>query len=418
MTDLQWFNCNENKWNSLWIVSRWVATVTGSLHQPAPRGGFPHGQQVQANRPRAEGLSWQHCATCLGGSSGQFRGKHKVHHQHVRPHSGDCSAALPHAKAGGHPEQERSDTTHNGHQDWQEWGKYTRRQTESYYKGLIFTMVVSYTHVNRQSWQICYHYHIPSKITVYLHDLFMINCLVTGLHPPSNVAFGTSNPWPGPRLQKQKALICILLGCLQLFSHILKREFQESDTKHLSRKFTEWVYGPVTCSLYDLASVDSYENNSALEILVYGSGIPVSPITISSCSALMWFWNPVVFYQNRHEMLQTAPLGHLLESKWKNFAGQMFCLNFLFYLVYLIVFTVVAYHKRDEQVSLQPHSLWLVSEDTPVFTYLCFFTLSHSGCIIMKIHFRATCTSQAWCSQLWQTATSLSQGYITSTFSK
>lgn len=109
------------------------------------------------------------------------------------------------------------------------------------------------------------------------------------LHPPSSVAFGTSNPWPGPRLQKQKALICILLGCLQLFSHILKREFQESDTKHLSRKFTEWVYGPVTCSLYDLASVDSYQNNSALEILVYGSDIPVSPITISPFLALMGF---------------------------------------------------------------------------------------------------------------------------------
>lgn len=66
---------------------------------------------------------------------------------------------------------------------------------------------------------------------------------------------------------------------LQLFSHILKREFQDCDTKHLSRKFTEWVYGPITCSLYDLASVDSYQNKSVLEILVYGSDIPVSPHT-------------------------------------------------------------------------------------------------------------------------------------------
>lgn len=73
--------------------------------------------------------------------------------------------------------------------------------------------------------------------------------------------------------------VCLL--CLQLFSHILKREFQESHTKHLSRKFTEWVYGPVTCSLYDLASVDSYEDNSVLDILVYGSDIPVSPGVVS-----------------------------------------------------------------------------------------------------------------------------------------
>uniref|UniRef100_A0A674PEI7 Transient receptor potential cation channel, subfamily V, member 1 n=1 Tax=Takifugu rubripes TaxID=31033 RepID=A0A674PEI7_TAKRU len=137
-----------------------------------------------------------------------------------------------------------------------------------------------------------------------------------------------------------------------LFSHILKREFQENDTKHLSRKFTEWVYGPVTCSLYDLASVDSYQKNSALEILVYGSNVP-----------------------NRHEMLQTAPLGQLLESKWKKFAGHMFCLNFLFYLVYLIVFTAVAYNKNEGQVSLQQHLLGLVGEDTPLFTALanCYF---------------------------------------------
>lgn len=65
------------------------------------------------------------------------------------------------------------------------------------------------------------------------------------------------------------------LFCRQIFSHILKREFHESHTKHLSRKFTEWIYGPINCSLYDLASLDG--DNSVLEILVYGSGIPVSP---------------------------------------------------------------------------------------------------------------------------------------------
>ncbi|XP_047462515.1 transient receptor potential cation channel subfamily V member 1 [Mugil cephalus] len=113
-------------------------------------------------------------------------------------------------------------------------------------------------------------------------------------------------------------------GKIGLFSHILKREFQESHTKHLSRKFTEWIYGPVHCSLYDLASVDSYEDNSVLHILVYGSDIP-----------------------NRHEMLQTEPLSRLLEDKWKRFAGRMFCFNFLVYVVYLLIFTLVAYNKKD-----------------------------------------------------------------------
>ncbi|XP_062413990.1 transient receptor potential cation channel subfamily V member 1 [Pungitius pungitius] len=112
-------------------------------------------------------------------------------------------------------------------------------------------------------------------------------------------------------------------GKIGLFKHILKREFHESHTKHLSRKFTEWVYGPVQSSLYDLASVDSYEDCSVVEILVYGSDIP-----------------------NRHEMLQMEPLSRLLEEKWDKFAGRMFFLNFLVYLVYLIIFTLVAYNKK------------------------------------------------------------------------
>ncbi|KAM3600818.1 uncharacterized protein V6R79_002936 [Siganus canaliculatus] len=113
-------------------------------------------------------------------------------------------------------------------------------------------------------------------------------------------------------------------GKIGLFSHILKREFHESPTKHLSKKFTEWVYGPVTCSLYDLATVDSYEDNSVLEILVYGSDIP-----------------------NRHEMLQKEPLSQLLDSKWTSFASKMFSFNFLVYLLYLFIFTAVAYNKKD-----------------------------------------------------------------------
>ncbi|XP_037543582.1 transient receptor potential cation channel subfamily V member 1 [Nematolebias whitei] len=116
------------------------------------------------------------------------------------------------------------------------------------------------------------------------------------------------------------------IGKTEVFSHILRREFQESQNKHLSRKFTEWVYGPVHCYLYDLASVDSYENNSVLEILTYGSDIP-----------------------NRHKMLETELLSRLLEEKWQRFAGRMFLFNFLAYLVYLIVFTAVAYNKKSRK---------------------------------------------------------------------
>ncbi|XP_014052550.1 transient receptor potential cation channel subfamily V member 1 isoform X2 [Salmo salar] len=68
-------------------------------------------------------------------------------------------------------------------------------------------------------------------------------------------------------------------GKIGLFKHMMHREFQERETRHLSRKFTEWVYGPVHSSLYDLASLDSYEKNSVMEIIVYSSDIP-PPFTL------------------------------------------------------------------------------------------------------------------------------------------
>lgn len=50
-------------------------------------------------------------------------------------------------------------------------------------------------------------------------------------------------------------------------------------------------------------------------------------------------------------MLQMEPLSQLLEEKWNKFAGRMFFLNFLVYLVYLSIFTLVAYNKKVGQVS-------------------------------------------------------------------
>lgn len=50
-------------------------------------------------------------------------------------------------------------------------------------------------------------------------------------------------------------------------------------------------------------------------------------------------------------MLQMDPLNRLLESKWKMFAGRMFFFSFLVYLLYLTIFTVVAYNKKEGKVS-------------------------------------------------------------------
>ncbi|XP_062391813.1 transient receptor potential cation channel subfamily V member 1-like [Sardina pilchardus] len=114
-------------------------------------------------------------------------------------------------------------------------------------------------------------------------------------------------------------------GKIELFKHMLHREFQDKDTRHLSRKFTEWVYGPVYSSLYDLSSLDSYEKNSVLEIIVYGTEIP-----------------------NRPEMLQVEPLNKLLEEKWRRFAHPIFLFNFVVYLIYLSIFSIVTYPWKPE----------------------------------------------------------------------
>ncbi|KAL7986886.1 hypothetical protein Chor_005805 [Crotalus horridus] len=59
-----------------------------------------------------------------------------------------------------------------------------------------------------------------------------------------------------------------------ILKHILHREIPEF--QDLSRKLTEWTYGPIHTSLYDLTSIDTCEKNSALEILAYNSDTPVS----------------------------------------------------------------------------------------------------------------------------------------------
>uniref|UniRef100_A0A8C5B4C8 Transient receptor potential cation channel subfamily V member 1-like n=1 Tax=Gadus morhua TaxID=8049 RepID=A0A8C5B4C8_GADMO len=110
-------------------------------------------------------------------------------------------------------------------------------------------------------------------------------------------------------------------GKVELFKHLLQREFKNKDTKHLSRKFTEWAYGPISCSLYDLEALDTYgDKGSILELVVYGSDNP-----------------------RRLDLLQVEPLCGLLNEKWNKFAGRLFLLHFLVYLVYLGAFTTVAY---------------------------------------------------------------------------
>lgn len=120
------------------------------------------------------------------------------------------------------------------------------------------------------------------------------------------------------------------LGKIGIFKNILHREFHQEESVHLSRKFTEWTYGPVYAALYDLTSLDSSEENSVLETLVYGTEIP-----------------------NRLDMLQIEPLNNLLEDKWTRFGRQLFFLKSIFYIIYVLVFTVFAYNDEGTALPFQ-----------------------------------------------------------------
>ncbi|XP_063300405.1 transient receptor potential cation channel subfamily V member 1-like [Pelobates fuscus] len=111
-------------------------------------------------------------------------------------------------------------------------------------------------------------------------------------------------------------------GKIELFRHILRREITEPEYKHLSRKFTEWTYGPVHTSLYDLSSVDTHERDSVLETIVFKSNA-----------------------NNRHDMIVLEPINQLLQDKWDAFAGKIFYLKFLLYIAYMIIFTVTVYNR-------------------------------------------------------------------------
>ncbi|CAM2104203.1 unnamed protein product [Caretta caretta] len=64
-------------------------------------------------------------------------------------------------------------------------------------------------------------------------------------------------------------------GKLEILKYILSREIKDKPKRSLSRKFTDWAYGPVQSSLYDLTELDTTADNSLLEIIVYNTNIGV-----------------------------------------------------------------------------------------------------------------------------------------------
>uniref|UniRef100_A0A8C3SAM2 Transient receptor potential cation channel subfamily V member 2 n=1 Tax=Chelydra serpentina TaxID=8475 RepID=A0A8C3SAM2_CHESE len=168
-------------------------------------------------------------------------------------------------------------------------------------------------------------------------------------------------------------------GKVEIFRHILQREIKDPEYRHLSRKFTEWTYGPVHVSLYDLSSVDSYEKNSVLEILAESSDTP-----------------------NRYKMVVLEPLNKLLQHKWDSFAARRFYLSFFCYFIFLAIFTVLAYHRP----------LQLQSPFPAEFTAIGFLQLT--GQIILPLYTPlgnpARCS---WLCPVWRRAFRLSAHCVT-----
>ncbi|XP_077167353.1 transient receptor potential cation channel subfamily V member 3 [Paroedura picta] len=114
-------------------------------------------------------------------------------------------------------------------------------------------------------------------------------------------------------------------GKLEILKYILAREIKEKANRSLSRKFTDWAYGPVQSSLYDLTELDTTSANSVLDIIVYNTNIG-----------------------NRHEMLALEPLHSLLRMKWKHFARHVFFLSCTLYFMYNVILTLVSYYRPNE----------------------------------------------------------------------
>ncbi|XP_024593051.1 transient receptor potential cation channel subfamily V member 3 isoform X1 [Neophocaena asiaeorientalis asiaeorientalis] len=128
------------------------------------------------------------------------------------------------------------------------------------------------------------------------------------------------------------------MGKAEILKYILSREIKEKRLRSLSRKFTDWAYGPVSSSLYDLTNVDTMTDNSVLKIIVYNTNI-----------------------DNRHEMLTLEPLHTLLHMKWKKFAKYMFFLSFCSYFFYNIILTFISYyHAGGEEALSHPfgYKMW------------------------------------------------------------
>uniref|UniRef100_G3T0U0 Transient receptor potential cation channel subfamily V member 4 n=1 Tax=Loxodonta africana TaxID=9785 RepID=G3T0U0_LOXAF len=184
-----------------------------------------------------------------------------------------------------------------------------------------------------------------TKFVTKMYDLLLLKC--ARLFPSNLEAVLNNDGLP---------LMMAATAKIGVFQHIIRREVTDEDTRHLSRKFKDWAYGPVYSSLYDLSSLDTCgEEASVLEILVYNSKI-----------------------ENRHEMLAVEPINELLRDKWRKFGAVSFYISVVSYLCAMVIFTLTAYYQPLEGTPPYPYRttvdyLRLAGEIITLFTGVLFF---------------------------------------------
>ncbi|XP_067864619.1 uncharacterized protein [Heptranchias perlo] len=189
------------------------------------------------------------------------------------------------------------------------------------------------------------------SFTTEMYDLILVKS--TDMEPSGNLEKITNREGLTP------LRLAAHTGKIEIFKHILGREIKQNRYKHLSRKFTEWEYGPVSCSLYDLSGVDTIEENSVLQTVVSSSR-----------------------NRNRHEMLCVEPMNELLQKKWEDFGGYMFLASFLFYLTYIITLTIVASHRpqrRESPVSLSSYPHWHFQAQSYILLAAVYFMIKEAA---------------------------------------
>ncbi|XP_051887766.1 transient receptor potential cation channel subfamily V member 4 [Pristis pectinata] len=187
-----------------------------------------------------------------------------------------------------------------------------------------------------------------TKFLTKMYDLFLIKCAKT--YPDCNLEAILNNDGLSPLKMAAK------LGKIGVFQHIIRREIKDESARHLSRKFRDWVYGPVYSSLYDLSAIDTCgEEVSLLEILVYNGKM-----------------------ENRYEMLAVEPINELFRDKWKKFAAVSFYLSVISYITAMVIFTLIAYYRPSEGQPPYPYEtsvdyLRMAGELITVITAIFFF---------------------------------------------